>query len=78
MSDSDPLDGAPAGMVGWLEEMDAGEPLAASGPGEIQVRVVARDGRVVVVALGERSEDARTLIKGMGLRPEFLRRILCG
>jgi hypothetical protein len=77
LSDQNPLELAPTGMVGWVDEA-GGEPLAVAGPGELRVRVVFSAGRVVVIAVGHEDDQAVALLERLQLRPELLRRMLCG
>ena len=73
-----PLELAPPGMVGWLEEMEYGQTLVVSGPNRIGVKIVITPRSIVVFALAEQTEEARALLLQLGFKPEHIRRMLCG
>ena len=65
-------------MVGWVDEMEYGEPLEISGPEGLAVRIVATSRGIVAYAVAERAEDARALLVRMGFHPDQVKRMLCG
>jgi hypothetical protein len=72
------LELAPAGMIGWVDELEHGPPMTLSGPNELQVKIVATPEGIIAFALAERQEEARELLISLGFRPEHIRRMLCG
>ena len=72
------LDLAPAGMVGWVDELEYGNSMVLSGPNELQVKIVATPQGIFVFTLAEREEEGRALLIDLGFKPEHIRRMLCG
>jgi len=72
------LELAPAGMIGWVDELEYGQPMTLSGPNELQVKIVATPQGIIAFALAGREEEAREMLLRLGFRPEQIRRMLCG
>jgi hypothetical protein len=72
------LELAPAGMIGWVDELEHGSPMTLSGPNELQIKIVATPEGLIAFALAEQEEEARKILISLGFRPEHIRRMLCG
>lgn len=68
----------PSGMVGWLEELDRGEPMVLQSSRELRVKIVASPERIAVFALAEPAGTARELLLRLGFAPDQVKRMLCG
>lgn len=70
---------SPPSMIGWVDELDEGTPMAVEpGLGRLRFRVVISPKAVTIIALGDDPEASQKLLEQSCLRPDQVRRVLCG
>jgi hypothetical protein len=69
---------APPSMIGWVEELDCGQPMNFNGPNGLQVKIVITPQGLTVFALAEQADSALDMLRQLGFRPEQIKRMLCG
>ena len=70
---------APPQLIGWVPAIDQGRPMGIDRPPDtVEVKVVTTREGLAVVALGESAETAAQILESLGIRPDRIRRMLCG
>ncbi|MCB0594963.1 MAG: hypothetical protein H6557_01650 [Lewinellaceae bacterium] len=64
-------------FVGWSEEMETGSDMPC-GPDEIQLKIIAKEDGIQVVAVGEDMQKVRRILLAVGFEESQIKKLICG
>lgn len=65
-------------MVGWLPELESGQQMVNSSPGEIKLKVVITHEGVTIIALSDHPDSSDAFLGKTGFKKDQIRGMLCG
>ena len=65
-------------MIGWVEEMDYGQPMKVMESDCLQLKLIITPEGVMVTALSEIPASAQNILEQMGFLPKQVKKVLCG